>query len=46
MTENKFIAINDVRIKASNIKNYGVAEDTKYLAAVYKIKYESKRFIF
>lgn len=46
MTENKFIAINDVRIKASNIKNYGVSEDTKYLAAVYKIKYESIGFIF
>lgn len=38
MSENKFIAINDVRIKASNIKNYGVSVETKYLAAVYRIK--------
>lgn len=38
MGNDKFIAINDVRIKASNIKNYGIAEETHYHAAVYKLK--------
>lgn len=37
MSENKFVAINDVRIRVSNIKNYGVAEETKYFSKVYKI---------
>lgn len=37
MIENKFIAINDVRIRVSNIKNYGVSEEKKYFSKVFEL---------
>lgn len=37
MSENKFVAINDVRIRVNNIKNYGVSEEISYLSKVYRI---------
>ena len=36
MDKNKMIFIGDVRIRANNIKNYGIANNTRYFEKIYK----------